>query len=87
MQQLRTLLLDEPARDVPEYLAFCQGANGEQRIDYQALRAQAYALGDLLLARGLEGRICLWGSDCYEWALAHITVVCGVGTAVALDKN
>lgn len=87
MQQLRTLLLDAPARDVPNHLAFCQGANGEHRIDYQMLRSQAYALGDLLLARGIEGRICLWGSDCYEWALAHITVACGVGVSVALDKN
>lgn len=87
MQQLRTLLLDEPAQELPDHLAFRQGSEGEHCIDYQTLRTQAYALGDFLLEQGLEGRICIWGSDCYEWVLAHLTVVCGLGTAVAIDKN
>ncbi len=87
MQQLRTFLLDAPAKEAPEQLAFRQGDEGEYRITYQTLRAQAYALGDLLLERGYSGRICIWGGDCYQWVLAHLTVVCGIGTAVALDKN
>lgn len=46
------------------------------------------ALGTALISVGLEGkRIAVIGDNRYEWALSYLTVVCGVGIIVPLDKS
>ena len=46
------------------------------------------ALGTALISVGLNGkRIAVIGDNRYEWALSYLSVVCGVGVIVPLDKS
>ncbi len=57
-------------------------------VTYEMLKNDVDALGTELLARGMKGRrIALIGSGCYEWIVAYLAVVNGVGTAVPIDRD
>ena len=46
------------------------------------------ALGTALISIGLKDkRIAVIGENRYEWGLAYLSVVCGTGTIVPLDKS
>lgn len=41
-----------------------------------------------LLSKGLENKkIAIIGKNCYEWALSYLTVGCGVGIIVPIDRD
>lgn len=57
-------------------------------ITYQQLREMVNALGTQLIELGLSGkRIAIIGENRYEWQIAYLSVVCGTGTVVPLDKS
>lgn len=58
------------------------------KYSYTQFKNDIDALGTELLSRNLGGKnIIVMGENCYEWALVYMTVVCGVGTIVPVDKN
>ena len=55
---------------------------------HKEVRHMINALGTALIDIGLEGkRIAVIGENRYEWELAYLSVVCGTGTVVPLDKS
>ena len=55
---------------------------------YSEFTDKVDALGTALISVGLEGkRIAVIGDNRYEWALSYLSVVCGVGVIVPLDKS
>ena len=55
---------------------------------HKQVREMIDALGTALIDLGLKGkRIAVIGENRYEWQIAYLAVVCGVGTVVPLDKS
>ena len=45
-------------------------------------------LGTAMIELGLQGkRIAIIANNCYEWCLAYLATLCGVGVVVPLDKS
>ncbi len=64
--------------------------NGEGYITYthKEVRDMINALGTSLINMGLKGkRIAVLGNTRYEWEVAYLSVVCGTGIVVPLDKS
>ena len=62
--------------------------NDYEYITYKQLGEDIKNLGTGLLSLGLENkRIAIIGKNNYEWALSYISIFCGVGIAVPLDKG
>ena len=56
-------------------------------ITYKEFRHEVNCLGTALINRGLKNkRIAVIGANSYNWELAYLSVVCGVGVVVPLDK-
>ena len=57
-------------------------------ITYRKVKEDLDALGTRLIDLGLKGkRIAVIGETSYYWILSYLTVTCGVGVIVPLDKN
>ena len=57
-------------------------------ITHKELREMVNALGTQLIELGLKGkRIAVIGENRYEWQIAYLSIVCGTGTVVPLDKS
>ncbi|MDR0852699.1 MAG: AMP-binding protein [Clostridiales Family XIII bacterium] len=57
-------------------------------ITYKEAKADVDALGTALHARDMRGkRIGIIGDNGYAWATAYLSVVCGTGIVVPLDKE
>ncbi len=57
-------------------------------ISYACFYEDVQALGSQLVSEGLVGkRIMLIGENCYSWCLSYMTVVCGLGVIVPVDKE
>ena len=57
-------------------------------ITYRKVKEDLDALGTRLVDLGLKGkRIAVIGETSYYWILSYLTVTCGVGVIVPLDKN
>ena len=57
-------------------------------ITYTMLGEDIKALGTALIDCGLENkRIAIIGKNRYEWCLSFVTILCGVGITVPLDKG
>lgn len=57
-------------------------------ITHKELREMVNALGTHLIELGLKGkRIAVIGENRYEWQIAYLSVVCGTGIVVPLDKS
>ena len=57
-------------------------------INYHLLKHDVDALGTQLTEMGLTGRrIAVMGQGCYEWIVSYLTVVCGLGIVVPIDKD
>ena len=55
---------------------------------HKQVREMINALGTSLINMGLKGkRIAVIGESCYEWEIAYLSVVCGTGIIVPLDKS
>lgn len=58
-----------------------------KEITHAEVRDMVDALGTKLINMGLKGkRIGVIGENRYEWEVAYLATVCGVGTIVPLDK-
>ncbi|MBR4074572.1 MAG: AMP-binding protein [Firmicutes bacterium] len=57
-------------------------------ITFQQFREDVDGLGTALLELGLEGKkIAIIGENRYDWLVAHMAALCGVGISVPLDKE
>lgn len=58
-----------------------------QSVTYRHFADDMEALGSYLVDQGLqEAYISVIGENSYPWSLAHLTIVCGVGVSVPLDR-
>lgn len=61
---------------------------GYQEITYSAFNKDITAFGTSLLDLELQGKsIAIFGENRYEWCVAYLSIVNGVGTAVPIDKE
>ena len=59
-----------------------------KNISYKEFESDINALGTGLINLGLGNkRIAIIGNNRYEWILSYISIICGVGIAVPLDKG
>jgi len=57
-------------------------------ISFTRFYEDVCSLGAELVNEGLAGkRIMLLGENCYSWCLSYMTVVCGLGVIVPVDKD
>jgi len=70
-------------------ILFSQKVDGEVcEYSYKQYKNDIDALGTEFLSRNFGGKaIIVMGENCYTWALVYMTVICGVGTIVPVDKN
>ncbi|MGI6212678.1 MAG: AMP-binding protein [Anaerovoracaceae bacterium] len=59
-----------------------------EHITYADLKRDMIYLGTEMKNLGLRGkRFAIIGANSYEWFLAHLTIQCGIGISVPLDKG
>jgi long-chain acyl-CoA synthetase len=64
------------------------GEKSYKTYSHEEIRDMVDALGTALIDIGLKDkRIAVIGDNCMEWELAYLSVVCGTGTVVPLDKS
>ena len=86
-------LVKDTVRRFPENIAFIvkEKQDGEvqyQNITYQKLQEDINKLGTAFMELGLGGkRIAIIANNRYEWCLAYLATLCGVGIVVPLDKS
>lgn len=82
-------MLQTSAESYAENTAFYQKADGVYTpITYKHFYSDVCNLGEALAKKGLCGkRIMLIGENCYWWCLSYMTVVCGLGVIVPVDKE
>ena len=57
-------------------------------INHKEIRQMVNYLGTSLINMGLkEKKIAVIGENRYEWELAYLSIVCGTGIVVPLDKS
>ena len=62
--------------------------NGYKEITHSEVRKMVDGLGTKLIDMGLKNkRIAVIGENRYEWEIAYLSIVCGTGTVVPLDKS
>lgn len=73
----------------PEKNAFLEKRDGVyEGITFNQYFLDVEGLGTELCARGLLGkRVIVTGENCYAWALAYMTVICGLGVVIPVDKE
>ena len=75
-------------RGNPAFLVKKEKGGKYCRIRYEQLRHDVEALGTKLLDMGLLGeKIGIIGENCYQWIVAYLAVVNGVGVVVPMDKE
>ncbi len=91
-RDIRELVEDTVSR-FPENIAFIvkekkEGEIHYKNITYKMLQEDINKLGSALMEIGLAGkRIAIIANNRYEWCLAYLATLCGVGTVVPLDKS
>lgn len=62
--------------------------NQYKEITHKEVRDMINFLGTALIDMGLKGkRVAVIGENRYEWEIAYLSVVCGTGIVVPLDKS
>lgn len=62
--------------------------NGYKEITHNEVRKMVDGLGTKLIDMGLKDkRIAVIGENRYEWEIAYLSIVCGTGIVVPLDKS
>ena len=62
--------------------------NQYKKITHEEVRDMVDCLGTALIDLGLKGkRIAVIGQNRYEWEIAYLSIVCGTGIVVPLDKS
>ena len=83
-------ILDHAARHYPEKTAYRQleGKAGEASLNFAELRRRVDCLRAALIERGFSGKhIAVCGETSYEWIIAYLAVMSGVGICIPLDKE
>ena len=64
------------------------GKGGYITFTHKQVRKMVDSLGTALIDMGLKGkRIAVIGENRYEWEIAYLSIVCGTGIVVPLDKS
>lgn len=93
VREISTLreMLDGSVSMFPDRTAFMQKYDNNSpytKISYSKFGKDVYAFAEGLIELGLKDRkIALISENRYEWSVAYMAVVCGVGTIVPLDKE
>ena len=63
--------------------------DGKYKIfSHKEVRNMVDSLGTALIDMGLKGkRIAVIGENRYEWEIAYLSIVCGTGIVVPIDKS
>jgi len=84
-------MIETTAEMFPDHVCFYQKyKKGEPytRITYREMLESVNALGTALIEQGLKDkRIAVIGSNCSEWAISYLSVLCGTGIVVPMDKE
>lgn len=82
-------MLEESASRYAGNPAFLQRIDGSYKaFSFARFKNEVFALGTALIARGYANkRIIVTGENCYHWCLSYMTVVCGLGVVVPVDKE
>ena len=73
--------------DKPAYIFKTKVPEQFDTISYNKLKEEVDGLGTSLMNMGLAGkRIAVIGENRYEWNVAYLSVTCGTGVVVPLDK-
>ena len=72
----------------PAYMFKADEQGKYNTITHKQFRDEINALGTALIQMGLKNkRIAVMGENRYEWEIAYLSIVCGTGTVVPLDKS
>ena len=72
----------------PAYIFKTEEKGKFRTITHKEFRENINALGTTLIQMGLKDkRIAVIGENRYEWEIAYLSIVCGTGTVVPLDKS
>lgn len=91
-KDIRELVKDTVTR-YPENIAFIIKEKENEKVSYknityQMLQKDINSLGTALIDLGLEGKkIAIIANNRYEWCLAYLATLCGVGIVIPLDKS
>ena len=82
-------MLQSSAHRFPQKTLFIQKEEGEYKsYTYSDFYRDVNALGVSLVRRGLEGkRVIVIGENSYYWCVSYMSVVCGLGAIVPVDKE
>jgi len=81
LKKTENLYANKPAYKIREQ-------EGYKIITHKEVREMIDALGTQLIELGLKGkRIAVIGENRFEWGIAYLSVVCGTGIVVPLDKS
>ncbi|MGI5898831.1 MAG: AMP-binding protein [Christensenellales bacterium] len=82
-------LLAAAREEYGDRIAFCELVRGVSvSYSYVRLFDDVNALGAALISLGLQGKhIALIGENSYNWIVAYLSVICGCGVIVPLDKE
>ena len=82
-------MLKESGEKYGEKIAYkIRQENGYKEITHNEVRKMVDGLGTKLIDMGLKDkRIAVIGENRYEWEIAYLSIVCGTGTVVPLDKS
>jgi long-chain acyl-CoA synthetase len=86
-------LIANTVEEYPENIAFIIKEKQKEQVNYKnitykMLQEDINKLGTALIDMGLQGkRIAIIANNRYEWCLAYLTTLCGVGIVVPLDKS
>ncbi len=85
-------LVNDAVKTYPNNIAFIVKEKKEEvtynNITYKMLQEDINKLGTALIDLGLEGKkIAIISNNRYEWCLAYLATLCGVGIVVPLDKS
>ena len=83
-------MLEKSGKEYGEKIAYqIKTEEGKyQTITHKEVREQINALGTALIDMGLKNkRIAVIGENRFEWEIAYLSIVCGTGVVVPLDKS
>lgn len=74
--------------DKPAFLIKDARGGPYRPVTYRQFGEDVASFGTALLRSGFQGaRVAIIGENRYEWAVAYMATVCGLGVAVPLDKE
>ena len=93
VREISTLrdMLDSSCELFAERTAFLRKTDKNspyEEISYSTLKKDVYAFATGMISRGYKDKkTAIISENRYEWAVAYLSVVCGTGTVVPIDKE